>query len=388
MRKHFGISPANPQAAYLAHEREIDAAIRDVVDSGAYILGEEVRDFEAQFATYLGVGDAVGVASGTDALELSLLALEIGQGDAVLTVAHTAVATVAAIERTGARPVLVDIDPQTYTIDPQALEATLRDPVRWHGCRPRAIVPVHLYGHPADMSAILEVAERHGLFVVEDCAQAHGATLDGRRVGSFGTLAAFSFYPTKNLGALGDAGMAVTDDPQLAELLRSLRQYGWNENRVSLRAGTNSRLDELQAAVLRVRLPYLDDENSRRRQIAEMYGSRLAGTRLGLPQVADRASHVFHQYVVRCHDRDSLRRHLERDRIGTAVHYPQPVHLQPAYAGRLGGPGDLPETEAAAGEILSLPIYPQLTDHNIERVIDRILAWTAHAGSPQGGDPS
>ncbi|MGH9752556.1 MAG: DegT/DnrJ/EryC1/StrS family aminotransferase, partial [Blastocatellia bacterium] len=291
------ILQSDPRANYLARKREIDEAIQQTLDSGWYILGGQVSEFEREFAGYLGAKHCVGVANGTDALHLALRSIGAGAGDAVITVAHTAVATVAAIEMAGALPLLVDIDPATFTIDPEAVE----DAIKTHRdqLHIKAILPVHLYGHPADMRAICDIARRYDLKVVEDCAQAHGATIHrmgGSKVGVFGDAAAFSFYPTKNLGALGDGGAIVTNDAEVAERVRLLREYGWRERYVSDVAGFNSRLDELQAAILRVKLKYLDEENARRREIARIYDDRLALDSLGLPERLDGVESVYHQY--------------------------------------------------------------------------------------------
>jgi len=352
----------------------VDAAIARVLASGRYILGEEVAAFEREFAGYLGVRHAVGVASGTDALALSLRASGVGPGDAVLTVSHTAVATVAAVGLCGARPVFVDIDPETYTMDPAGLDAAIRG---FHGGRLKAIVPVHLYGHPADMEAILIVARRNGLAVVEDCAQAHGSSIDGKAAGSFGNLAAFSFYPTKNLGGLGDGGMVATDDAVLAERVRSLREYGWRERYVSEVAGTNSRLDELQAAVLRVKLPHLDAENAARRRLAGVYDALLAGSWVETPRSRAGVVHAYHQYVIRARRRDTLREFLREKEIFTLVHYPVPVHLQPAYLREFIPTGGLPGTEAVVASILSLPMYPELSRGGVETVSREINGFPA-----------
>lgn len=363
---------ANPLAGYLASRAEIDEAVRRVLASGRYILGPEVEAFEAEFAAYIGVRFAVGVASGTDALVLALRAAGIGPGDEVVTVSHTAVATVAAIELAGATPVLVDIEPDHYTLDPARLEAAISP-------RTKAVIPVHLYGQPADLEPILEVSRRHGLRVIEDCAQAHGAAYRGRRVGAWGDLGCFSFYPTKNLGAFGDGGMVVTDDPELAGRLRLLREYGWSERYVSSLPGLNSRLDELQAAVLRVKLRHLEKGNCRRREIAARYSEGLTGTAVEPPRLRPNATHVFHLFVVRSKARDRLRQFLTRRGVGTAVHYPVPVHLQPAYRGRVRVVGPLTETERAAREVVSLPIYPELTDDQVQTVIDSIRAFGGDA---------
>ena len=364
------IPQTDPRAGYFEQKDEIDAAIARVLASGQYILGQEVEGFEAAFAAWLGMGHAVGAGSGTDAIELALLACNVASGDLVFTVSHTAVATVAAIERAGAVPVLVDIEPGGFTMDPASLAVALRSPPSG---RPAAILPVHLYGEPADLAPIMELAGRHGLRLIEDCAQSHGAAYRGRPTGSFSDIACFSFYPTKNLGALGDAGMTATDDPELAVALRELREYGWRERYVSARTGINTRLDPLQAAILAARLPRVGDDNARRQRIAARYDQGLAGLPLGLPRRHAECAHVFHQYVIRSAERDRLREHLRVAQIGTGIHYPVPVHLQPAYQGRLGEfPVGLPETTRAVREILSLPIYPQLAEEAADRVIAEI----------------
>jgi dTDP-4-amino-4,6-dideoxygalactose transaminase len=361
---------ADPKANYLAHQDEIDAAVRRVLESGWYILGPEVAAFEQEFSATLDVAHTVGVGSGTEALHLALRACGIGPGDAVFTVSHTAVATVAAIELAGATPVLVDIDPRTFTLDPNRLEDALRE---YKGSRPGAIIPVHLYGHPADMPAFLDIARRYELRVIEDCAQAHGATVQGRKAGTWGDMAAFSFYPTKNLGALGDGGAVVSNTADLAERARLLREYGWRQRYVSEFPGMNSRLDELQAAILRVKLRYLEQENGRRRELARAYETALSPTSLRLPQALGQVEHVYHLYVIRASDRDQLKTYLQENGISTAIHYPVPVHLQPAYQSRIvAGHGGLHETEAACREILSLPMYPQMTDEDVRYIGERI----------------
>lgn len=359
---------SNPLAQYKRHKDEIDAAILGVLESGWYILGEEVKRFEAKFAAYLGVKFAFGVGSGTEALHIALRACDIGPGNEVITVSHTAVATVAAIELCGATPVLVDIEPDYYTLDPGKLEAAISP-------RTKAIIPVHLYGQPADLASILEIARRHGLRVIEDCAQAHGATYHGRRVGSWGDIACFSFYPTKNLGALGDGGMVVTNEPKLADRVRLLREYGWAERYVSHTPGWNSRLDEIQAAILRVKLPHLDGENTVRVRLATSYDEGLARMGVMTPKKRPGVTHVYHLYVVRSTWRNELQVFLKSREVGALVHYPVPVHLQPAYQGRLRGSQDLPETERAAHEVLSLPMYPELADSDLRTVIAVIQAF-------------
>ena len=364
------IPQTDPRAAYLAQKTEIDAAIAQVLESGQYILGPVAERFESDFAAFLGLAHGIGCASGTDAIELALRACGIGADDLVFTVSHTAVATVAAIERAGATPVLVDIEAGGFGMDPSALDAALRKPPPG---RPAAILPVHLYGEPADLVAIGELARAQGLRMIEDCAQSHGALYRGRPAGSFGDIACFSFYPTKNLGALGDAGIIATGDPSLAAAAREIREYGWRERYVSARSGINTRLDPIQAAVLLTKLPRLDSDNQRRQAIAARYDEGLAGLPVALPPRRANASHVFHQYVLRSQKRDRLREHLRAAAVGTGIHYPVPVHLHPAYRGRVAaGPTGLRNSERVAGEILSLPIYPQLTDAAVDRVIAEI----------------
>jgi dTDP-4-amino-4,6-dideoxygalactose transaminase len=374
MKKHTAIAvlQSSPKAGYLSHRRLVDSAIHRVLESGYYILGREVTSFEKEFAKYLGVKCAVGVANGTDALELALRACGVGKGDLVATVSHTAVATVAAIELCGATPVFIDINPETYTMDPASLAAAL---AKCPKGRAKAVIPVHLYGQPADMPAILKIARSYGLKVVEDCAQAHGAMLDNRVLGCWGDIAAFSFYPTKNLGALGDAGAIATNNPALSERVRLLQQYGWKKRYVSDIPGKNSRLDEIQAAVLRIKLRYLNKENTRRQKIAGLYTELLYKTGLGLPGVKDRVRHVFHQYVIRTKNRDALAEYLESAGIKTLIHYPQPIHLQPAYYGRIKTYVSLSNTENAAKEILSLPMYPELQKKCVRYAALKILDW-------------
>ena len=364
------IPQADPRTSYLGQKAEIDAAVARVLAGGAYILGPEVEAFEAEFAAWLGVRFTVGTASGTDALALGLRVLGIGPGHAVATVSHTATATVAAIELAGATPVLVDVERDSFNMDPAALERLLADPPT----PIRAVIPVHLYGRPA---RIVDIARRYGAAVLEDVAQAHGAAVDGRKVGGFGDLAAFSFYPTKNLGALGDGGALVGNDPGLEAAARSLRQYGWRQRFVAETAGMNTRLDPLQAAILRVKLQRLDEANARRRAIASAYSSGLHGCNLVLPSTGPGQTCVWHQYVLRAVARDQIMRGLTERGVGTAIHYPVPVHLQPAYAGRITiGPGDLPVTEQLAAEIFSLPIYPEMSDAAVEAVIAAVRDLT------------
>ena len=378
---HPPIPQTDPRAGYLEQQTAIDAAVARVLAGGQYVLGPEVAAFEVAFAAWIGTAHAVGVGSGTDALELALRACGIGDGDLVFTVSHTAVATVAAVERAGAVPVLVDIEPNGFTMDPAALERALDGAL---GAappgRPAAVLPVHLYGEPADMEPITRLARRRGLRVIEDCAQSHGALYRGRPTGGIGDIACFSFYPTKNLGALGDAGMTATNDPALATALREIREYGWRDRYVSARVGINTRLDPTQAAILVAKLPRLGADNASRQAIAARYDEGLAGLSLDLPSRRPECTHVFHQYVIRTRDadRDRLREHLRQAQIGTGIHYPVPVHLQPAYKGRLAEfPAGLPETTGAAARILSLPMYPQLPADAVQRVIAEIRNYFA-----------
>lgn len=337
-----------------------------VLDSGWFVLGEQVEAFEREFAEYCGARYAVGVGSGTEALHLGLLALGVEPGDEVITVAFTAVPTATAIWLAGARPVFVDVDPGTYTMDPSQVEDRITP-------RTKVILPVHLYGHPADLDPLLDVARRHGLGVLEDAAQAHGARYRGRPIGSIGDATAFSFYPTKNLGACGDGGMVTTSDPKLAEKLRLLRNYGQRSRYVHEVQGANSRLDEVQAALLRVKLAKLEGWNAERRRRADEYRARLRG--VVVPREESWARHVWHLYVVRSEQRDALQEHLRARGVGTLIHYPTPVHLQPAFRW-LGLPeGSLPNTERLAGEILSLPLYPELPLSDVAYVAEQVNAF-------------
>jgi dTDP-4-amino-4,6-dideoxygalactose transaminase len=364
------IPQTDPRAGYLQKKAAIDAAITRVLDSGWYILGREAEAFEARFAEVIGVAQGIGCGNGTDAIELALRACGIGAGDLVFTVSHTAVATVAAIERAGATAVLVDIEPVGFCMDPTALEGAVKAPPKG---RPAAVLPVHLYGEPSDLNGIGGIARTHGLRVIEDAAQGHGALYRGRAVGSIGDFGCFSFYPTKNLGALGDAGAIVTDNAELAAAAREIREYGWRDRYVSAVPGINTRLDPLQAAILNTKLDGLAADNTRRRAIAARYDGGLADLPLALPSQRDGATHVYHQYVIRTAQRDRLREHLGKAAIGTGIHYPLPVHLHPAYRGRVPvAPGGLCNSEAVAREILSLPMFPQLSDAAVDRVIAEI----------------
>ncbi len=362
------IPQANPRAQYLSHQDEIDRAIARVLDQGRYVLGQETAAFEGEFAGYLGVRHAAGAGSGTEALHLALRACNVGPGDEVITVPHTAVATVAAIELCGATPILVDIDPISFTLDPSRLEPALSP-------RTKAIIPVHLYGQSADLEPILALSHARGIWVIEDCAQSHGATYHGQRTGAWGDIACFSFYPTKNLGAIGDGGLVATDNPDLAENARLLREYGWRSRYVSDVAGWNTRLDELQAAILRVKLRTLDADNARRRRLAALYDAMLASAPVTRPVAMPYGEPVYHLYVIRSSHRDDLQAHLRQRGIGSLVHYPVPIHLQPAYRGRLGNTGSFPHAERAAAEVLSLPLYPELAEAEIEQVADAVIEF-------------
>jgi dTDP-4-amino-4,6-dideoxygalactose transaminase len=359
---------ANPRAQYVAHKRAIDEAVLGVFEKGMYIKGEQHSLFESEFAAYTGVKLGVGVASGTDALRIALSACDVGAGGGVITVSHTAVATVSAIEQASAVPVLVDIDPGSFVMDVAAVERAITS-------QTKAIVAVHLYGQPVDLGPLKALCDEHDLWLVEDCAQAHGALYEGQRVGSVGDIAAFSFYPTKNLGAIGDGGLVATNDPGLAQRCRLLREYGWATRYVSDIPGGNSRLDEVQAAILRVKLPHLDQDNAQRRRIADRYRAGLQGTGLTLPTERSGSHHVYHLFVVRSPRRDALVDHLNKSGIQGAIHYPVPVHLQPAYLKRIRTAAKLEHTETAAGEILSLPMYPELQDSEVDRVIEAVRSF-------------
>ena len=362
------IPQADPGAGYRAQKTEIDAAVARALASGWYILGKEGAAFEEEYAAWLGTRRAIGCANGTDALALILRGLGIGPGMSVATVSHTAVATVSAIEMVGATPLLLDIDPDTYTMDPDELLSVIDYPPP--GLPPlRAVIPVHLYGQACDLEPMLAATRAAGIALIEDCAQCHGATLNGTKLGTLGTASAFSLYPTKNLGALGDGGVLATNDEELADRIAAIRQYGWKERYISDLVGVNSRLDEVQAAILRVKLTALDAGNERRRAIAAAYDAALAGGPYAPPQRRAGTEHVFHQYVLRVPDRAATQAKLKEQGIGTGIHYPVPVHLQPAYQGRVAlGPAGCAETADAAQEVMSLPMYPELTDAQVERI--------------------
>ncbi len=359
------IPVADPHANYLAHKAEIDAAIKKVLDSGWYILGEATRKFEENFANYIGVKHAVGVNSGTDAIVLALRALNIGPNDEVITVSLTAVATVAAIELVGATAVLCDIDPETRCMEASKVEGLITE-------KTKAILPVHLYGHPADLPTLQAIAKRHHLFLIEDCAQAHGAQIESKMIGSFGDLACFSFYPTKNLGAIGDGGAVLTDNDDLADRLRWLREYGWKQRYISDFPGMNTRLDEIQAAILDAKLTFLEAETQKRIQIASRYNKHLSGLDLVLPTVKPQYRHVYHLYVIESNQREELQTYLKSQGIASAIHYPQSVHQQPAYLDRLTGAKNLSTTDDIVPKILSLPMYPELKSVDQDFITEKI----------------
>ena len=377
------ILQSNPGASYFAHKAAIDAAVQSCLESKWYILGAQVKAFEAEFSQFLNGEnkvETVGANSGTDALELAMRALDIGPGDIVFAPSHTAVATVTAIDLVGATPRYVDIDPRCYTMSVHDLRDAIQAARAENVGVPRAIIAVHLYGQAAYLSELTQIARENDLLLIEDCAQSHGATHHGQVTGTVGEAAEFSFYPTKNLGALGDGGALVSRDPQVAERARLLREYGWKERYVSHLRGMNTRLDELQAAILRAKLPHLAGANARRGELAQIYATQLAATGLGLPHVFPENGHVWHQFVVRVPDnfaagnRDDLQAHLKAHDIGSLVHYPVPIHRQPAYANHFTRP--LPHTETAAREVLSLPIYPELTDEQASHVAQVICDWS------------
>jgi len=352
-------------AQYLPLKSEIMAAFEEILESMQLFLGPRQRAFEQTFATYCGCQHGVGVSSGTDALALALRACEIGPGDEVITVANTFIATVEAIAMVGATPVFVDIDPDTYLMEWRGLEEALT-------ARTRAVLPVHLYGHAVEMQPVMDFAHKHGLRVIEDASQAHGATYQGQRVGSFGDVAAFSLYYSKNLGAFGEAGICTTNDEQLAEKMRMIRDHGSRVRYQHEIMGVNARLDEMQAAVLQIKMPYLEQWNAARQSHAHIYTEQLRGIVEKVPVTRPWGSHVYCYYVVQVPERDQLRKALEQEGIGTNVHYPIPLHLQPACARYGYQSGMLPVTEAAASRIVSLPMYPELTQEQIQLVIDAV----------------
>lgn len=353
------------KAQYQSIKPEIDAAIARVLDSCQFVLGSEVAAFEHEFAAYCGTPDCIALNSGTSALHLALLAAGVGPGDEVITVPYTFVASVAAVWYAGARPVLVDIDPRSFTMNPAAIEAAITP-------RTKAILPVHLYGQPADMDPIMEVARRHRLVVIEDAAQAHGAKYKGRPVGSIGDIACFSFYPGKNLGAYGEGGAVTTSNAEYARTIRMLRDWGQDRKYHHVLRGYNYRMEGFQGAILRVKLRHLEQWTEARRAVVNVYNHLLADAALKLPQEMPWARHVYHVYTVRAEDRDGLQAALLAEGIQTAIHYAVPVHLQPAYADLGYGKGAFPQSEAAAEQVLSLPLYPELSEQAITQVASAV----------------
>jgi len=353
------------KAQYRAIKPEIDAAVQRVLESANFILGEEVRSFEANFAAFCQAKHAVGLGSGSAALHLALIAAGIGPGDEVITTPHTFIATAAAISQVGARPVFVDVEPDTYNLDPDQIAAAITP-------RTKAILPVHIYGQPASMAPLLEIAQKYGLKVIEDAAQAHGATYQGKKVGTLGDCGIFSFYPAKNLGAYGDAGILVTNNDAIAKTVQLLRNQGRRDKYEHLQVGYNYRLDALQAAILNAKLPHLAAWNEARQQKAALYDRLLAGLPVTRPIVRPDRSHVYHLYVIRVPHRDELAAFLRSRGIETGIHYPIPLHLQPAYRQLGYRQGDFPVTERLAREILSLPLYPEISDEEVEQVVGAI----------------
>ncbi|MDH4208359.1 MAG: DegT/DnrJ/EryC1/StrS family aminotransferase, partial [Anaerolineae bacterium] len=355
-------------AQHRALRHELNEAIQRVLERADFALGRDVTEFEAEFAAFCGTEYAVGVDSGLAALELTLRAFGIGPGDEVIVPAHTFVATAAAVTFAGARPILVDVEQATYNIDVDQVEAAITP-------RTRAIIPVHLYGLPADMDTLLRLAHRHGLIVIEDACQAHGAHYNGRPAGSIGHAGAFSFYPTKNLGACGDAGIVVTDDASVAEQVRAMRNCGQREKYLHELPPFNHRMDTLQAAVLRVKLRYLEGWIEARRQNAALYADLLADSDVITPVETPGATHVYHLYVIRTSNRDALQAYLQEQGIGTAIHYPVPIHLQPFYAGDGFRRGQFPVTEQLCDQVLSLPMFPEMTTEQVRYVANRVIQF-------------
>ena len=360
----MNITCANPKAQYASYRNDINSAIQRVLDSGWYVLGEEVTRFEKEFAQFNTVSYAVGVGSGTEALHIALRALDIGQGDEVITTAHTAVATASAIDLAGAKPIFVDIEPDFFTIDPDLIEDAITP-------KTKAIIPVHIYGQSCNMDAIMKIANKNKLKVIEDCAQAHGAEYNGKRVGSIGDVGCFSFYPTKNLGAIGDGGALVTNDDQLAGKIKLLREYGWKERYISSKEGWNSRLDELQAAILHVKLKHLDEDNFRRNKHAKIYFDLLEFLPLELPKTRSNSSHTFHLFVIKIEQRNKLKDYLQKNCVNTTIQYPVPVHKQ-KYFQKMCSEKSLPVTEQVAKNILSIPMYPELEEKEINKVSNKL----------------
>ena len=359
----------DPSASYQAHKSEINEAIKRVLDSGWYVLGTEVDAFEKEFASFHGKDlHAVGVANGTDAIALCLRGLGLGTGDEVITPSHTAVATVAGIEQAGCTAVFADIDPTTRCISPNSIMENLSG-------NTRAIMPVHIYGQPAKMHRILEIAQAYNLAVVEDCSQAHGAEIDGRKVGTFADISAYSCYPTKNLGGMGDGGVILCRSKEFAEKIKSLRQYGWKEARESIIPGFNSRIDEIQAAILRVKLKHLADDNTKRRVIALHYNEGFKELPITLPALNENELHAMHLYVIECDRRDELMEYLRSQQIGASLHYPMAVHQHTAYKNRIHGRVNLPVTNQFYQRNLTLPMFPELSAGKVDKIVSAVTSF-------------
>ena len=363
------ISFSDPSASYHAHKKEIDEAIQRVLDSGWFVLGKEVDAFEKEFAAFHGEDfHAVGVANGTDAIALCLGGLGLEKGDEVITPSHTAVATVAGIEQAGCTPVFADIDPNTRCIDPKSVKQRV-------SIKTRAVMPVHIYGQPADIPRIMEIVQDYNLAVIEDCSQAHGAEINGQKVGTFADISAYSCYPTKNLGGTGDGGVILCRSEGLAEKIKSLRQYGWNEERESITPGFNSRLDELQAAILRIKLQHLANDNNKRRAIAIRYNAAFKDIPLTLPVFKETELHAMHLYVIECDRRNELLEYLRSHQIGASLHYPLAVNQHIAYKTRIRGGNNLPITDQFYQRNLTLPMYPELSNDAVEHIISTVQNW-------------
>jgi dTDP-4-amino-4,6-dideoxygalactose transaminase len=389
IEKHTGLLPQKPKrlslknipqtdpgASYRKHRLDIQKAVRRVLESGWYILGKEVEAFEVEFGAFLSSGPAVGVANGTDALTLALRGLGLKPGTGVITVSHTAAATVAAIELAGGVPVFTDIDPRWMVMEPQRLAETIREYRKSPNPPLQAVVVVHLYGQPADMAGIRAVCLKEGLMLVEDCAQSAGASWAGQMTGTWGDAASFSFYPTKNLGALGDGGAVVASNPRVAKRIRMLREYGWSKRNMCRFSGMNSRLDELQAAILRIKLSYLNQENEKRRYLASLYKQKIKAAGIELPEENKKGRHAYHLFVIRSEKRNRLKAYLRSQNIISNIQYPVPIHCQPGYRSCFWTPRyGLPETEKCAQQVLSLPLFPELSARNVQKVANNINSF-------------
>ena len=353
---------SNPSEQFKSYQSEIELAVSTVMRSKNYILGEQVSLLEGEFAEYIGTSSAIGVANGTDAIEIALRSLNIGYGDEVITVSHTAVATVAAIEASGAKAVLVDIDPNFYTLNPNQLEMVLTK-------KTKAVIAVHLYGNAVDLDSVLSFCKANKIFLIEDVSQAHGAKYKGKRLGSIGDIGCFSCYPTKNLGAIGDAGLVTTNNLDLANKVRMIREYGWR-NRTSMFPGRNSRLDELQAAILRIKLKYLDSDNQKRRDTAKFYYDNLSLLPIEFPKISMNVESVFHLFVINVANQKKLIDYLKKEGVMAGIHYPLPVHLHPAYKDRVVISKDMSVTEGIVKKIVSLPIYPELSHSDTKLIVN------------------